>query len=116
MMLTDKERTTEAAQAAKKKHPVASIAKRCGVSRQAVYGWLRGDYPIESGVALVELAELSGLTAYWIAKGRGKKYGLSDEEAQIVRAFSLFGQESKNQWLAAARDRIAQERDDAKAA
>lgn len=115
-MKTYRERTAEAAIASKKNHSVAEIAKKCGVTRQAVYGWIKGEYPVEDGPALVELAELSGYTAYWIVTGRGKKHGLTEEEKTIVQAFALFGQESRNQWLAAAKDRINQEKDETKAA
>lgn len=108
-MLTTKARTMEAAKEAKKKLPVAAIAKKCGVTRQAVYGWLKGIDAIENGPALVELAELSGLNPLWIVKGRGQKHGLTDDEKLIIKAFSLFGQESKDQWIAAAKNRIDQE-------
>lgn len=102
------ERTAEAAREAKKKMSVAAIAKACGVSRQAVYDWLKGK-PIELGPALVELAEISGINARWIVNGKGQKHALSDDEKLIVRAFSLFGPETRAQWLAGARDRIAQD-------
>lgn len=108
-MTTAKQRTMEATAEAKKKLPVAAIAKKCGVTRQAVYNWLNGTDAIEDGPALVELAELSGLNALWIVKGRGQKHGLTDDEKLIIRAFDLFGQESKDQWIAAAKNRIDQD-------
>lgn len=108
LMKIAQERTAEAAREARKKMSVAAIAKACGVSRQAVYDWLNGK-PIEFGPALVELAEISGLNARWIVNGKGQKHSLSDDEKIIVRAFSLFGHETRAQWLAGARDRITQE-------
>lgn len=104
-----KARTMEAAKEAKKKLPVTEIAKKCGVTRQAVYGWLKGVDAITDGPALVELSEISGLNPLWIVKGRGPKGGLSEDEKLILRAFSLFGQESKDLWITAAKNRIEQD-------
>lgn len=52
---------------------VSAIAEKCGVSVQAVYQWMNGDTKQIMGDYLVELAELTGFEARWIAKGIGPK-------------------------------------------
>lgn len=67
-------RVQEAVEAAKKSgNSVVTIANACGISRQAVYQWTDGSTKSIDGANLVELAELSGLNARWIATGKGAK-------------------------------------------
>ena len=73
-MMTLAERVKEAIEAAKEKgHSVAHIAKRCGISVQAVYQWMDSSSKSIDGANLVELAESSGYHAMWIAKEKGPK-------------------------------------------
>lgn len=67
------ERVVEAVQAAERKMSVIKIAEACDVSRQTVYNWRRGDCTNLTGESLVELAEISGLSARWIINGKGPK-------------------------------------------
>ena len=52
---------------------VAAIAARCGVTPQAVYQWMNGETKQISGENLVELADLTGFDARWLAKEAGPK-------------------------------------------
>lgn len=52
---------------------VARVAAACGISVQAVYDWRKGATHEIDGSNLVELAELSGFNAKWIAKEEGAK-------------------------------------------
>lgn len=52
---------------------VAEIARTCGISEQAVYGWTKGDTKELMGNNLVELADVTGFEARWIAKETGPK-------------------------------------------
>jgi len=66
----------------------AEIAKACGVSVQAVYDWLKGDTKELMGVNLVELAEVTGFEARWIAKEIGPKrriYARTREQAHVLQ-------------------------------
>ena len=54
-------------------HTVAHIAKACGIKPQAVYQWMDGATKSIDGENLVELAEMSGYLAMWIAKEKGPK-------------------------------------------
>lgn len=69
------ERITEAvAAAAKNGYSVAHIATACEITPQAVYQWMKlGETKSLEGRNLVELAELSGFNAMWIAKAKGPK-------------------------------------------
>lgn len=48
---------------------VAAVAERCKITPQAVYDWMNGNTKEISGENLVELAELTGFDARWIARG-----------------------------------------------
>ena len=96
-ILTDKDMT------------VIQIAAACKVSRQAFNNWKNGEDTDLKARSLIPLSDLSGLSAYRIVTGRGSKTGLSKEEKIILEAFSLFGDESRQGWLSAAKARIDQE-------
>lgn len=67
-------RVKEAVESAKLRgNSVVKIAAACGISKQAVYQWLDNSTKSIDGANLVELAELSGLHARWIATGKGSK-------------------------------------------
>lgn len=50
---------------------IRTVASTCGVSVQAVYGWLRDEIKDMKNKHLFELAELTGFEAKWIATGEG---------------------------------------------
>ena len=102
------ERVKEAVAAAKKnKVSVLAIAKACGISRQAVYQWMEEGANSIDGANLVELAELSGYNARWIANGRGPKTNrLSSDEVTIIEGFRLLDDEMREEALMVARRRI----------
>lgn len=87
--MTLAERVQEALKAAKANgHSVAKIAAACGISKQAVYQWAKGDSKEIDGSNLAELAELSGYRPLWIMKEKGAR---SDPPA-IQRAVALMRQ------------------------
>lgn len=55
-------------------YPIATIAKKCGVSRQAVYQWRDGNTQSIEGGNLAILASLSGLEPLWISRKIGPKH------------------------------------------
>lgn len=68
---------------------VPEVAKACDVSVQAVYQWMNGDTKQIMGEKLVELAEITGYSARWIATGKGDPkvtYARTDQEAHVLRA------------------------------
>lgn len=68
---------------------VPDIAARCGISVQAVYGWMRGDTKSIEGANLVELADITGYEARWIAKELGPKkrlYPRTVGQEHVLRA------------------------------
>lgn len=104
-------RVTEAVEAAKENgYPVSKIATVCSVSRQAVYQWINGETKSIDASNLVELAEISGYNARWIATGKGQKKGtITMDEMTVVKGFRLFGEEIRQYWLDAARKKIAED-------
>lgn len=102
------ERTQAAIDAAKKKgNSVATIAKACGITRSAVYQWCKVGAQSIDGANLVELAELSGLSPMWIAKGKGPRSTvLSTDENTILHALPLVSQDLRDSWLEAAKKAI----------
>lgn len=73
-MKTLAERVQEAVHAAKENgYSITQIAKACGISDKAVYQWLDGSTKSIDGKNLVELAEISGYRARWIANEIGPK-------------------------------------------
>ncbi len=52
---------------------IAAVAEACNVTVQAVYQWRDGATKVIEGDKLVELAEVSGLNARWIATEKGPK-------------------------------------------
>ena len=68
---------------------VADIARACGITPQAVYMWMSGDTKQIMGDYLVELAEITGYEARWIAKELGPKRRLRPQTSQqehVLRA------------------------------
>jgi transcriptional regulator with XRE-family HTH domain len=68
---------------------VSSIAEACGISQQSVYQWINGETKELMGDHLVELAELTGHEARWIAKGSGPKkriYARTEQQAHVLNA------------------------------
>lgn len=61
---------------------VAAVAAACTVSPQAVYQWMSGETKQISGENLVELAEVTGFEARWIAREVGPKRRLHPRTAQ----------------------------------
>jgi len=106
------DRIKDAVAHAEKRMSIKQIAKDCDVSVQSVYGWRNGVTINLKGETLVELAEVSGINARWLINGKGKKYGPSEDEKLLLKAFSLFGDELRDGWLLMARATI--ERDEAK--
>lgn len=102
-------RIKEAVDSAKKNgHSIQSIADACGVSRQAVYLWIRGETQSIDGTNLVELAEVSGMNARWIINGKGQKKGVvSNDEMLIVKAFRLLDDNMREEQIQTAKLRIA---------
>lgn len=67
---------------------VPDLAKKVGVSKQAVYDWKKGVSLAKiKGENLVELADLAGYEALWIMKGKGlKKKTLTTEQEKLLLA------------------------------
>jgi len=85
-MATQTERIQEALQTSGT--TVKAVAQACGITEQAVYAWLKGDTKQISGENLVELAELTGFEARWIAKEVGPKqriYAKSSQQAHVLK-------------------------------
>lgn len=74
---------------------VADLAKRIGVTRQAVYDWKKGKSLANMKAEnLVELANVAGYEPAWIIKARGpKKRTLTKAQEQVLKAM----QESPDQ-------------------
>lgn len=67
---------------------VKDIARACEVTEQAVYDWRKGSTKSIDGDNLVELADITGFEAKWIAKGKGPKrriYASSDEQMHVLQ-------------------------------
>jgi transcriptional regulator with XRE-family HTH domain len=97
-------------------YSVKAIAKACGISNKAVYQWISGDSQSIKGIPLVELADLSGYSAKWIATGKGKKFGLSEDEELVLTGFGLMGEELRASWITLAESYIKSADDKTKAA
>lgn len=68
---------------------VADIAKACGISPQAIYAWMSGETKQIMGDYLVELSEITGYEARWIAKELGPKQRVRPKTSQqehVLRA------------------------------
>jgi transcriptional regulator with XRE-family HTH domain len=68
---------------------VAAVAKACGVSPQAVYQWMSGEVLQISGENLVELAEVTGFEARWIARELGPRRRLHPHTTQEAHVLLL---------------------------
>lgn len=93
-MSTLSERVSEAVEGSGVK--VADIAARCGISVQAVYGWMRGESKTIDGANLVELADLTGYEARWIAREMGPKrrtYPKTTSQEHVLRAMQSLPRE-----------------------
>lgn len=94
-----------------KKWSQDDLANKVGI-RQSFIGALEAGNQKTSGW-LPEIAYALGVDAYWLKTGKGDKFRgsapLSADEAQIITAYRLFGDEMRRAWLAAARHRIAEE-------
>lgn len=90
----------------------ATLAKLCGHKGQSFISNLENEVN-DCTPSIVELAHALGVDAYWLKTGKGDKFRgsapLSADEAQIITAYRLFGDEMRRAWLAAARHRIAEE-------
>lgn len=105
------ERVIEAVSAAEQKHSVTEIAKQCGVSRQTVYSWRRGEQSNLKGETLVELAEVSGYNPRWIISGKGRKSAsVSSDERTILEAFRLLPPDIQQEQIETAKQRIERHR------
>jgi len=70
---------------------VSSLAEACGISPQSVYQWMKGETKELMGNHLVELAELTGYEARWIAKEIGPKrriYAKTSQQAHVLDAMT----------------------------
>lgn len=112
--LTD--RVKDAVSEAEKTLSVQAIAKACNVSVQSVYNWRRGGASNLKGETLVELAEVSGLSARWIINGKGPKNGLSKDAKVIVEALPLISGDMRESWLDASMKAIAKAIEQSKSA
>lgn len=68
---------------------VSAVAERCKISVQAVYKWLNGLTESLEGIHLVELADITGHEARWIATGEGVKvraYAKTPQQAHVLAA------------------------------
>lgn len=86
LMTTLEERVLEAIEATNLN--VADLAKRLGVTRQAIYDWKKGKSLANMKAEnLVEIAGLSGYEPAWIAKARGpKKKSLTLAQERVLKA------------------------------
>ena len=67
---------------------VADVATACGITPQAVYDWMSGNTKELMGENLVELAEITGFDARWIAKDSGPKkrvYARTAQQAHVLQ-------------------------------
>lgn len=89
IMSTLASRVKEAVSAANEKgYTVANIAKRCGISVQAVYQWIEGSTKELKGSSLTGLAELSGYSPWYINDGKGEKilhYAKTEQQKNILK-------------------------------
>ena len=86
-MATLAERVTEAIEASDVS--VASVAEACGISPQSVYQWMTGETRELMAENLVELAEITGYEARWIARESGPKkrvYARTAQQAHVLSA------------------------------
>jgi len=87
IMATLAERVTEAIHASGVS--VSHVAKVCAVTPQAVYAWMKGETLELMGDNVIELAELTGFEARWIAKEIGPKlriYVKTPQQVQVLKA------------------------------
>lgn len=68
---------------------VAEIARACGISQQAIYQWISGETKQILGEYLVEVAELTGYDARWLAKEIGPKIRLYPKTAQQAHVLKV---------------------------
>lgn len=57
-----------------------------------------------------ELAEIFGVSAYWLKTGKGQRSPnqLNEEEQRLVAGFRLLGQEAQEMWLMTADAKISE--------
>lgn len=87
LMSTLAERVTEAIETSGVS--VSHVAKMCDVTPQAVYAWMKGETRELMGVNVIELAELTGFSARWIAKEAGPKrriYAKTEQQVHVLLA------------------------------
>jgi transcriptional regulator with XRE-family HTH domain len=67
----------------------ADLARRCGVTRASVNGWLQGRTVNIRPDHLFAAADALGVEARWIATGKGprQRVTLANDEAAIVREY-----------------------------
>ena len=78
---------------------VAAVAERCGVTPQAVYQWMNGDTKQLSGENLVELAEITGFDARWLAREAGPKkriYPKTTQQAHVLELMQKLPEAQEN--------------------
>jgi len=85
-MATLAERVTEAIETSDVS--VAAIATACDIAPQSIYQWMNGETKEVMGDHLVELAELTGFEARWIAKEVGPKRRIYAKTAQQVHVLN----------------------------
>jgi len=68
---------------------VAAVAAACSVTPQAVYQWMSGETKQISGENLVELAEITGFDARWIAREVGPRRRLHPRTAQEAHVLKV---------------------------
>lgn len=79
---------------------VLDVAKKCGVSRQAVYKWMRGETKQISGENLVVLAAITGYEPMWLMTGEGEKTRLflSKDDIHAVQINRALGVKERKAW------------------
>ena len=111
------DRVACAVAAAEKTLKVKEIAERCGVIVQTVYDWRKKKTMNLKGETLVELAEVSGMSARYIINGKGPMtLDLSRDEMLIIDAFRLRGEEMRKDMVSSAQRLLEERRSDKKSA
>ena len=92
---------------------VMDVANKCGISRQAVYKWMRGETKSISGENLVALAAVTGYDPTWLITGEGErvKIYLSNDDLHSVQISRSLGIKERKAWYRAG-DSLAEHADD----
>ena len=92
---------------------VLDVAAKCGISRQAVYKWMRGETKKVSGENLVVLASITGYEPLWLMTGEGEKNKLflSKDDLHAVHTSRALGVKERRAWYRAG-DSLAEQTDD----